>query len=295
MIDTNVFRCLGCHSPLSLSDTPGSCPHCGRPVDVEEGIPVLVDDQAAIEAAIAQARAEGKQEWYDGLQDSYLTGPWRHHVRKRLNLLNSIVAQRYGNIRRQDMIALDLGCGDGFNGTWMRDWFPETIASDYNISRLPRALSAGSYAKVFMADVRNYPAQDNSIDFILFNHVLEHIPDDIGALKEVKRILKPGGCLILGVPNEGAWFWQTAYKLQPETLAQSDHVHFYTAKTLTAKCEEVGFDVEGVHPIGWGVPHWGWDARLRKHKFLDDLFEVLGKLFLPSQATSLYLLLTKQG
>ena len=64
-------------------------------------------------------------------------------------------------------------------------------------------------------------------DVVFLNHVLEHVPDDEGALRSVRRVLRPGGLLILGVPNEGCGWWQLAYRLQPKSRAQSDHVHFY--------------------------------------------------------------------
>jgi SAM-dependent methyltransferase len=128
---------------------------------------------------------------------------------------------------------------------------------------------------------------------IFFNHVLEHIPDDVGALAEAYRILKPGGLLILGVPNEGVWFWQLAYRLQPGMLRTSDHVHFYTAETLTEKCRAAGLSVREVKHIGYGVPHWTLDAGLRQFKFVDDVFEAAGKVICPMQATSLYFSLSK--
>ncbi len=168
---------------------------------------------------------------------------------------------------------LDLGCGDGTNLHWLRSHFVRLYASDYNLLRLLRAAKLGIDARLFMADICNYPAEDDSFDAIFFNHVLEHIPDDAAALREARRILKPGGLLVLGVPNEGAAFWQLAYRLQPKTQAASDHQHFYTAETVTARCEAAGLTVKKIHPIGWGVPHWTLDAVVRRFKWIDDGLE----------------------
>lgn len=289
----DFFRCPTCSADLQLSDHDCNCSACGNTIEIEFDIPLLVRDVDKIRADIEEARKAGKQEWYDGKQDSYLTGPWRHHVKKRLDLLHKFMKNHFGEAQDEGRIALDLGCGDGFNGSWIREWFPDTLGSDYNISRVLRAKESGNYTKTFMADVTNYPIQDNTLDFVLFNHVLEHIPDDVSALREVRRILKPNGLLILGVPNEGAAFWQLAYRLQPDSKTYSDHVHFYTAKSLAPKCKEAGFHVNEVHHIGWGVPHWGLDSRVRGYKFIDDAFEAVGKRLCPSQATSLYLLLSK--
>ena len=49
-------------------------------------------------------------------------------------------------------------------------------------------------------DLQNVPFQDESYDFVFASHVLEHIPDDKKAIREIRRILKPGGIAILPVP-----------------------------------------------------------------------------------------------
>ena len=52
------------------------------------------------------------------------------------------------------------------------------------------------------ADICDLPFKDNSFDFIICNHVLEHIPDDTKAMQELHRVLAPKGTAILQVPYD---------------------------------------------------------------------------------------------
>ncbi|MCU0841990.1 MAG: class I SAM-dependent methyltransferase [Thiobacillaceae bacterium] len=290
-----LFRCPHCHAPLpEFTGGEGGhvCSQCGTTIEAVEGIPLLVRDRQRIVQAIQAAREDGRAAWYDQPQDIQLSGPYRHHIAKRIAYVKQVLTRHIDGLGRVP-IALDLGCGDGNNLAWLGDLPVTLMASDYNLNRLLRARRRAPGIRLFMADVTDYPMLDDSLDIIFFNHVLEHIPDDTAALREVYRILRPGGLLVLGVPNEGAFFWRLAYRLQPSVRANSDHLHFYTASVLEGKCRECGFIVQETHALGWGLPHWTLDALVRRWKWVDDLFETVGKRLFPTQATSLYLILRK--
>jgi SAM-dependent methyltransferase len=255
-------------------------------------MPVLLRNPAAVQERIAAARRSSRQEWFEATQLDQWQGPYRHHLGKRRAYVESVIRSHFAS-RRDPVVGLDLGCGDGGNLAWLAGFFSTLYGSDYNPLRLARARAAHPSARLFLADATDYPAVADAFDAIFFNHVLEHIPEDERALAEARRILKPGGILILGVPNEGAAFWRLAYRLQPRSLETSDHCHFYTARTVRDKCERAGLRVTTVHPIGWGLPHWSLDARVRRFKWVDDAFEVLGRTVVPSQATSLYVIAGK--
>ncbi|MBI2265630.1 MAG: class I SAM-dependent methyltransferase [Armatimonadetes bacterium] len=275
-----------------MSEDTAHCGECSFKIPIVEGIPILVKDFPGIEEAIREAVGAGRGQWYEGPQARQWTGPYRHHLIKRRRYVERVL-QKYGSENRGKPVILDLGCGDGGNLSWLAPLAGDLYGSDYNLKRLLRAGQLPEKKNLFLADLSDYPALDDSFDVIFFNHVLEHIPDDERALAETRRILKPSGILILGVPNEGAFFWRLAYRLEPRTLALTDHVHFYTARSLSEKCRKIGFGIREVHPIGWGVPHWTLDSIIRGYKWIDDLFELIGRALLPAQATSLYLILHK--
>jgi len=93
---------------------------------------------------------------------------------------------------------------------------------------------------------------DCTYDFLLCSHVLEHIPDDLKAMKEIYRMLKDGGRAIIMVPivkklndiiedptmNDIALRWQN--------FGQDDHIRLYSQKGLIERLSSVGFNVEKI-------------------------------------------------
>lgn len=290
----DFFRCLHCNSPQAEhSDARVVCRNCGGEYPVEQGIPILVRDWRELEEQLDQAR-KIRPGWYLEEQPPEQTSPWRHHLRKRREYVEEAIRQYLqgrGKVRARTL--LDLGCGDGNHLEYLQKYAEAIYGSDYNLVRLVRSRLRHPTVTLFLADILDYPAREGFFEIIFFNHVLEHVREDTAALTTAFRLLAQGGLLILGTPNEGAWWWQLAYKLQPQMLKTSDHVHFYTAPEVVRKLQKCGFVVTQVKYLGWGPPHWGWDGRIRKYKWVDDGFELFGKLLIPKQASSLYILATK--
>ncbi|QNJ96877.1 class I SAM-dependent methyltransferase [Constantimarinum furrinae] len=101
------------------------------------------------------------------------------------------------------------------------------------------------------ADICDLPFQDNEFDFIICNHVLEHIPDDNKGMREIYRILKPGGTAILQIPldqNREITFEDNSItdpKQRARIFGQYDHVRVY-GMDYFSKLEAVGFSVDAV-------------------------------------------------
>ncbi|MGJ8683495.1 MAG: class I SAM-dependent methyltransferase [Nonlabens sp.] len=101
------------------------------------------------------------------------------------------------------------------------------------------------------ADICNLPFENDSYDFILCNHVLEHIPDDETAMKELYRVLKPGGKAILQIPLENdrtVTFEDDSITDKVERariFGQYDHVRVY-GMDYFKRLESIGFQVQAV-------------------------------------------------
>ena len=98
------------------------------------------------------------------------------------------------------------------------------------------------------ADICDLPFEDNTYDIIFCNHVLEHIPDDTKAMKELYRVLKKGGMAILQIPqdlNRAKTFSDNSITNQKERAAifgQYDHVRIY-GRDYFDKLRSIGFTV----------------------------------------------------
>ncbi len=102
------------------------------------------------------------------------------------------------------------------------------------------------------ADICNLPFEDNSFDFIICNHVLEHIPDDTKAMQELYRVLALNGTAILQVPydkNRATTFEDNSITDPKERAAifgQYDHVRIYGMDYFD-KLKSIGFKVDAVN------------------------------------------------
>lgn len=287
------LRCPACRQGGLGRDPDGGrlvCTDCGKAHGIEEGVAVLVADPTHHLAELERARAANPG-WYQEVQPPETMSPWRHHLKKRRRYVEKALRSELGR-RGQERVpaVLDLGCGDGNHLGWLAGFAEQIYGCDYNLLRLSRAQKGHPDATLFLADILDFPAFDRVFDVIFFNHVIEHIQDDVEALRSVRRLLAPGGLLVLGTPNEGAWWWQHAYKRDPEVRATTDHVHFYTADSLTERLAAAGLTADVVHHMGWGPPDWRLDGRIRRYKVVDDVFELVGRTFLRRQASSLYVL-----
>jgi predicted SAM-dependent methyltransferase len=101
------------------------------------------------------------------------------------------------------------------------------------------------------ADICDLPFTDNEFDFIICNHVLEHIPNDDKAMKELYRVLKNKGTAILQVPydkNRSKTFEDdtiTNPKDRSRIFGQYDHVRIY-GMDYFKKLRSIGFEVNAI-------------------------------------------------
>ena len=101
---------------------------------------------------------------------------------------------------------------------------------------------------VMRGDATRLPFADGAFDIVITSEVLEHIQDDVSAIAEMVRVLKPGGVFAATVP---AWGPETInWMLSDEYHAPKSaggHVRIYSKTELAAKLRSAGLDLRGSH------------------------------------------------
>lgn len=101
-------------------------------------------------------------------------------------------------------VILDIGCGPGGNSLFLKD-FGVICGVDPSNEALQYARTE-TYQEVKQGSATELPFKDGLFDIVAVLDVIEHVEDDTRALKEVFRVLKPGGFLLLTVPAY-KWMW----------------------------------------------------------------------------------------
>lgn len=176
--------------------------------------------------------------------------------------------QRLG-LQRGELV-LDLGSGPGRHAFETLRRGARVVLCDYDTGELTQARTLSS-AMVETGEIAStddiattqgdgvfLPFPDDTFDRIIAAEVLEHIPDDEGAIAELHRVLKPGGTIAVTIP---AWFPEkVCWALSEEYHAPhvpGGHVRIYTENELRRKLRDVGLkpgDAHHAHSLH--SPYW---------------------------------------
>lgn len=164
--------------------------------------------------------------------------------------------------------ALDAGTGEGRNLGWLRRHARSVAACDgaaEALAKIPAAASAG--VEVVCCELGNLPWPDGSFDFILLCDIVETLPDPVPVLRELRRVLAPGGVLMCNLPetkgdvagvemspaeDDGFWYRRSFYYRFPGVEATK---RWWAAGGWQVRREQVMSWEEEPHPGFRPVPH----------------------------------------
>jgi SAM-dependent methyltransferase len=197
--------------------------------------------------------------WSDALEELHEEASRDHFldVWTRTSLLDGM--RKLGPA--QPEVVLDAGCSSGYLLEDLRRELPTAslVGVDLIAGGLRRAHLLVPDAKLLLADVCDLPIEDESVDVALSANLLEHVPDDAGALAELHRVLRPGGLAAIIVPaSPGSYDYYDAFL---------GHERRYARGELAGKA--AGFEVVLDTHIGALIYPAFWAVKKRnrlKHK-----------------------------
>lgn len=232
--------------------------------------------------------------WYvNNHIEMYQKKPYVRMVSERLKFIIKEISQ-YCSLDDKKNKILDAGCGDGFYLAHLcRIKNAKIFGIDYNPLRISRAKDMNNNVFLVSGNLNNMSIKDNTFDIVLLNHVLEHIKDDIGLLREIYRVLKIEGILILGIPNEGCLLAQIRNRiLQRSCIKETDHINFYTENKIKEKLNFINLKIIKIKRDGFFFPYTKIYDILAGFNFGFKLLSFLGNIF-KSQCAGLYLICKK--
>ena len=165
---------------------------------------------------------------------------------------------------------LDAGAGFGRHAfeaarqgatVYALDWAQDEVVGTRNMFKLmveAHEVPSVTVGGALRGDATRLPFADDTFDCVVTSEVLEHIQDDVTAISELHRVLKPGGMLGVTVPTW--WPEKINWMLSDEYHAPKSpggHVRIYSATELKAKLRSAGFDVFGSHHAhALHSPYW---------------------------------------
>jgi dolichol-phosphate mannosyltransferase len=167
-----------------------------------------------------------------------------------------IPIQRYWHRRRHQINVmwargaeriLDAGCGSSMTIQSLN----RAVGMDFNLGKLRFLRRYGM--PLVRGSAFALPFLDQTFDCVVSQEVIEHLPYDEVIFAEMRRVLKPGGRLILGTPDYATWLWRTIEPIYGFLMPggyKDEHITHFTRKQLTEIITRHGFAIEEIAYVG---------------------------------------------
>lgn len=184
--------------------------------------------------------------------------------------------------------ALEVGPGSGIYLPVLARLFQEVVASDIEAAFLKHAASLQhglSNLQLALDNICDSALPPASFDLILCTEVVEHIADSAAALRGMRRLLKPGGVLVLSTPQRYSPLEQAARiaflpgviglvrRIYKEPVLETGHINLMTARTVQRQLREADFALCEQHQSGMYLPllaEFGGAFALRLEQWLEQ-------------------------
>lgn len=203
----------------------------------------------------------GPSGWTDGLTRFHEETAGASHSIDRASRQHAL-EQLDKCVTGESPVILEVGCSSGFLLRLLRERLPHAFVLGSDCVRGPLEQLASNLPDVPLLefDLVKCPLPENSIDAVILLNVLEHIQDDAAAVRQVFRILKPGGVAVIEVPAG-----PQLYDVYDKLLL---HYRRYSLHELRGLVKSTGFQVIRQSHLGCFVYPAFWWIKRRDKRFL---------------------------
>ncbi|MDH5525840.1 MAG: class I SAM-dependent methyltransferase [Nitrospirota bacterium] len=147
---------------------------------------------------------------------------------------------------------LEVGCGAGETLARLQDYGWQAEGLDFDPGAVERARSRG--LKVHQGDLVSQKFPSGHFDAVVLSHVIEHVPDPVELLSECKRVLHPGGHLVIYTPNADS-LGHRLFGRDWRGLEPPRHFQIFTLRSLRHTAQAAGLSVRTCKtvPRGQGI------------------------------------------
>ena len=207
--------------------------------------------------------------WNDDLTSFHEENAGENHFIDSASRQHTMI-QLHQYLKVKNPIIMEIGCSSGHLLEKLTEEKPDArlIGADIVYSPLLKLAEKLPSIPMLRFDLLNCPLPDNYLDAVILLNVLEHIEDDVAAIKQINRILKPGGIAIIEVPAG-----PHLYDIYDKELL---HFRRYLMSDLINKMNLIDFDIVNKSHLGFFL-YPGFAYVKRRNKRLLNLPEIKQK------------------
>ncbi len=176
------------------------------------------------------------------------------------------ICARVPELREPWIKALDIGCGDGGLCAELKDAGCESVAGiEASRARIARARRVYPDIDFYCGTLDETPLAKGSLDLVAMDSVIEHLPDPLGVLKQIRSYTAKSGQIVLLTPNMDSGHYRVLGRRWTGMLAPHVHMFLFNPASLSHLLEQAGFKVQAagsLHMAPYRASQWiKWMAR----------------------------------
>ncbi len=198
------------------------------------------------------APLDEKSRFYEGFAGEFDAYMSQYDVSRRIE---TIFDELLGGARLEGKRLLDAGCGTGRFSTVAVERGASVVSVDVGRALLGLVARKTRSERV-QGSVLDLPFRRGVFDIVLSSEVIEHTPDPRAAIHEMARVLRPGGTLVLTVPNR-AWKFALVVANALGVRGYDGHENWVRARDLRRWLRESGLELvslRGLHLFPFVLP-----------------------------------------